>query len=1321
MSVKLEPHNVTGYGAVTEEFKTKNRTALIRPTGTGKSFVVLKLIEDNEGKKVIYLAPSRPILQQLRNNMKQNGIKYKDANNKKLVEEYTYQKLLSMLKNDELQLEADYIILDEFHHCGAPEWGLAVEELLRQNPNAKVLGLSATPIRYFDETIRDMAEELFGNNIADEMNIAEAIEQGILKEPVYTTGIYDATEIMREYEEKVDKCRDEEKKKVAKEYLKDLRSALDTTVQGLPELLANSMTNSEGKYVVFCKNIEDMQKKMAEAQKMFGKVNSQMEIYSVSSKKYDDEGNEIEISETENTRQLKKFEKSPENGKLKLLFSVDMLSEGWHYLGLDGVVMMRPTSSPTLFAQQLGRGLSIGGDKQPIIIDLVNNADSIRVIENFYREFGNGDKKSHSVLSGIKISREMRDATEIIKKVDSLIQRKEYLTYEEKLELMLDYIKSIEGTDEKFTTDSQYKGYNLGHMRANLRANYWNGALKIDDELLQKFIEAGIIIEKPERIRTTLQEKYDFLISMIGKSEEELKDAKMESGLSYMDARSWIQHQYNSGKLELEPEQIKVLKDNGILNLSTNEIKGLESKYGISSRDVKKISNEYGDIDEFMEKFKRGEVDYEFLSGTYVGARDIIVSEKDLTVGQKKAYVDLAYRIFGLGNEDKNIKRIIDIDQLDKRIQNLRDRDKEIIIKRFGLDGKMYSCDEIGNLFGITGGAVSNYTPKILRQIGYSHRNRHNKVLIWDNDMQKINDRVDKLKEEEKMVDSFEKLLIYLNEQEEYSNINAEEIAKLDLDLSDEQIKILQLYYENTSCDKENVELYLENFYRDNLEKHLNEKYNLAVSKRYHEKFMEIYSELEEDYMENEDIFNPDSIITGKIIKDISIEDIEKEIERHDVDVNAFSISTLGKAAIRQADAEYIYKIFQMTDVNRKEFKEALKNIKGLPEEDIENIVYEKYINDKTEDEEIIFKDEDSIDELGLDIHEYNALRRQGIDTIGQLLSLYDIERAWTDLRNIKNIGSKGYDKVLKLLEKSNLVHKGKPTSEAERVVLSEYIDIPVEEIGEEMSVRAYNYLKREGLNNIGDILTLYDEEKGQIVFPKRINVGNKTFQEILALLEEKSFLYDGKPVKKGKEDAVSSVDRELQRIFDLDEVDIDTNEQKDSYDNNLDIDTEVDEYKQEGQKEDEQEETKGEMRKEESEQEQQQNNDVQEEIKEETQEQQESNLNNEYQELVLQIMECDTEYDEIQKNFEVINLKRDTIKTKIEELINQIDETANNNVTQTAAVTLMEAFELLQEQRALLKEIEVKLNEMNEVEKANREKRNELTKRLTEIIRGGE
>lgn len=1188
MGVILKPHNVPGYKAVTEKFKTQNKTALIHPTGTGKSFIALKLIEDNEGKKVIYLAPSRAILQQFRKNMRQYGIKYKDSNNQKLVKEYTYQKLLSMLKNGELHLEADYIILDEFHHCGAPGWGLAVEELLRQNPNAKVLGLSATPIRYFDDTIRDMAEELFGNNIADEMNIAEAIEQGILKEPVYTTGIYDATEIIKEYEEKVDKCNDEEKKKIAREYLGNLRAALDANVQGLPELLANSMTKADGKYVVFCKNIEDMQKKMAEAQKIFGKVNPQMELYSVSSKKYDDNGNEIGISETENARQLKKFEKSPENGKLKLLFSVDMLSEGWHYLGLDGVIMMRPTSSPTLFSQQLGRGLSIGGDKRPIIIDLVNNADSIRVIENFYREFGNDTKKAHSVLSGIKISREMRDVTEILKKVDSLIQRKEYLTYEEKLELMLEYIKSIEGTDESFTSDSQYKGYNLGQMRQSLRTNYWNGSLKIDEELLQKFIDAGIIIEKPERIRTTSQQKYDFLISMIGKNDEELKSAKMESGLSYTAAKRWIQYQYNSGKLDLNPEQVETLKNNGFLRLSTNETKGYESKYGISSIDVKKISNEYGDIDEFMEKYKRGEIDYKFSRETFVGARDIIVSERDLTVEQKKAYVNLAYKLFGLNTEDGNIKRIINIDQLDKRIENLSDsdRDKDMIIKRFGLDGKFYTCGEIGKLYGITEKATRNYISKIMMFLRNSHvhRNRHNEVLNYDIDIQTINKAEPKLKEEELKVDAFEKILIYLDKQEEHMSLLADDFSKLDINLNDEQIKILQLYYEDVSCDKYSVETLLQDYYKDSFGKYLRDKNNLMVSKIYHERFMETYSELKEDYMENEDIFNPRHIITGKKIKDINRKSIQKEIdmESHEINVNRFPISTLGKAKIRQAENETIKRIFNPIEKDKNKFVNDLKNI-GLDDNDIEELVNGYY---PKEFGTIINR------QIGLSTRAYNSIKRAGIDTVEELL---------------------------------------------ERIQTEE------------------DFLKVRGL-------------------------GGKTKKEIIDTIHGLGYKFK----------------------FEIEEVkekdgSIDDEEQQEKQGNQIQVEQkEPEEYKKEEQIQDK---SKG--------------------LKED--EQQELNLDSEYQKLVSQIMECDTEYSEVQSNYEKINSKKEIIKAKIEELINQIDETSNNNVTQITAITLMDAFKLLQEQRTLLKEVEEKINEMNEVEKANREKRNELTKRLAEIIRGGE
>lgn len=86
-------------------------------------------------------------------------------------------------------LKADYIILDEFHRCGAREWGRAVDYLLNIHPQVKLLGLSATNIRYLDNN-RNMAEELFDGCIASEMTLGEAIVRGILPAPQCVTTIF---------------------------------------------------------------------------------------------------------------------------------------------------------------------------------------------------------------------------------------------------------------------------------------------------------------------------------------------------------------------------------------------------------------------------------------------------------------------------------------------------------------------------------------------------------------------------------------------------------------------------------------------------------------------------------------------------------------------------------------------------------------------------------------------------------------------------------------------------------------------------------------------------------------------------------------------------------------------------------------------------------------------------------------------------------------------------------------------------------------------------------------------------------------------------
>ena len=67
--------------------------------------------------------------------------------------------------------------------------GEAIRLLLKTFPDMKVLGLSATPIRYLDNQ-RDMADELFDNCIADCMTLGEAIARGILPAPKYVVSLY---------------------------------------------------------------------------------------------------------------------------------------------------------------------------------------------------------------------------------------------------------------------------------------------------------------------------------------------------------------------------------------------------------------------------------------------------------------------------------------------------------------------------------------------------------------------------------------------------------------------------------------------------------------------------------------------------------------------------------------------------------------------------------------------------------------------------------------------------------------------------------------------------------------------------------------------------------------------------------------------------------------------------------------------------------------------------------------------------------------------------------------------------------------------------
>lgn len=193
MNVKLFPHNQQAYEAVISMLDETGKAAVVHPTGTGKSFIAFQLCADHPDQTVCWLSPSEYIFRTQKENLTTAG-EMPPQN----IQFLTYAKLMLMDGNEIAGLVPDYIILDEFHRCGAEMWGQGVRRLLEAHPAAPVLGLSATSIRYLDNR-RDMADELFEGNVASEISLGEAIARGILVAPKYVISIYSYQKELRKH------------------------------------------------------------------------------------------------------------------------------------------------------------------------------------------------------------------------------------------------------------------------------------------------------------------------------------------------------------------------------------------------------------------------------------------------------------------------------------------------------------------------------------------------------------------------------------------------------------------------------------------------------------------------------------------------------------------------------------------------------------------------------------------------------------------------------------------------------------------------------------------------------------------------------------------------------------------------------------------------------------------------------------------------------------------------------------------------------------------------------------------------------------------
>ena len=161
--VGLQKHREQTVEEILELLKKHDRGACVRFTGYGKSYHVLQQVLERIKGKVLILVPNLYLAQLYENTYGEN----------ERISVHTYQLLLSRYL-DIHKPDYDYIICDECHHLGNNIWSKTLDNI-QQKCGAKILGLTATPIRW------------------DGIDIVTSFFDGIEVEPLDLLGGYESS------------------------------------------------------------------------------------------------------------------------------------------------------------------------------------------------------------------------------------------------------------------------------------------------------------------------------------------------------------------------------------------------------------------------------------------------------------------------------------------------------------------------------------------------------------------------------------------------------------------------------------------------------------------------------------------------------------------------------------------------------------------------------------------------------------------------------------------------------------------------------------------------------------------------------------------------------------------------------------------------------------------------------------------------------------------------------------------------------------------------------------------------------------------------
>lgn len=340
----------------------EERALLISATGTGKTYASAFAMRELEFKRVLFLVHRGQLARQTKKSYEKVFAKTVSmglvgAGYKEYDKDYVFATVQTLNKDEYLKKysvdEFDCIILDEAHHSSANTYQRVMEYF---KPKLW-LGMTATPDKRDDDIEGNNIYEIFDHQIAYEIRLKQAMEEDLLC-PFHYFGISDIS-LLGDNEIK--------SKKISEKDFNMLTGS-ERVNHIINKARFYGYSGNRVKGLIFCSRIDES---IALSRKFNEIVNPE------TGRKFRTialNGDASEEARQSAFERLAMDETEDGIEPLDYIFSVEILNEGVDIVEVNQVIMLRPTQSPIVFIQQLGRGLrKADGKEYVVILDFIGN------------------------------------------------------------------------------------------------------------------------------------------------------------------------------------------------------------------------------------------------------------------------------------------------------------------------------------------------------------------------------------------------------------------------------------------------------------------------------------------------------------------------------------------------------------------------------------------------------------------------------------------------------------------------------------------------------------------------------------------------------------------------------------------------------------------------------------------------------------------------------------------------------------------------------------------------------------------------------------